>query len=96
MSRLIDIDPQIQQDSEPEGYEFGYYTFDTLPAMEVSNIETTKETSNEKEENDIDSIVELPLSDNVLSDLQLQDTFCSHILTQIKKGNIKDGQTYLV
>ena len=24
------------------------------------------------------------------------DTFCSHILTQIKKGNIKDGQTYLV
>ena len=29
MSRLIDIDPQIQQDSEPEGYEFGYYTFDT-------------------------------------------------------------------
>ena len=96
MSRLIDIDPQIQQDSEPEGYEFGYYTFDTLPAMEVSNIETTKETSNEKEENDIDPIVELPLSNNVLSDLQLQDTFCSHILTQIKKGNIKDGQTYLV
>ena len=34
MSRLIDIDTQIQQDSEPEGYEFGYYTFDTLPAME--------------------------------------------------------------
>ena len=41
MSRLITIDPQIQQESEPEGYEFGYYTFDTLPAMEVSNIETT-------------------------------------------------------
>ena len=45
MSRLIDIDPQIQQDSEPEGYEFGYYTFDTLPAMEVSNVEMTKESS---------------------------------------------------
>ena len=41
MSRLITIDPQIQQESEPEGYEFGYYTFDTLPTMEVSNIETT-------------------------------------------------------
>ena len=96
MSRLIDIDPQIQQDSESEGYKFGYYTFDTLPAMEVSNIETTKETSNKKEENDIDSNGELPLSDNVLSDLQLQDTFCSPILTQIKKGNIKDEQIYLV
>ena len=36
MSRLIDIDPQTQQGSEPEGYKFGYYTFDTLPAVEVS------------------------------------------------------------
>ena len=44
MSRLIDINPQIQQDSEPEGYEFGYYTFDTLPAMEVSNIDTMQDT----------------------------------------------------
>ena len=96
MSRLIDIDPQIQQDSEPEGYEFGYYTFDTLPAMEVSNIETTKQTSNEKEENDIGSVVRLPLSEDMLSNLQSQDTFCSHILTQIEKGNIKEGQTYLV
>ena len=48
MSRLIDIDPQIQQDLEPEGYEFGYYTFDTLPAMEVSQVKTTKQTSNKK------------------------------------------------
>ena len=61
MSRLINIDPQIQQDSEPEGYEFGYYTFDTLPAMEVSNIETTKETLNKKEENNIDSIGSMDL-----------------------------------
>ena len=96
MSRLIDINPQIQQDSEPEGYEFRYYTFDTLPAMEVSNIEMTKETSNKKEENDIGSVVKLPLPENMLSSLQLQDTFCSHILTQIEKGNIKEGQTYLV
>ena len=96
MSRLINIDPQIQQDSEPEGYEFGYYTFDTLPTMEVSNIETIKETSNKKEENDIDSMVRMPLSDDMLSNLQLQDKFCSHILTQIEKGNIKEGQTYLV
>ena len=28
MSRLIDIDPQVQQETESEGYEFGYYTFD--------------------------------------------------------------------
>ena len=52
MSRLINIDSQIQQVSEPEGYEFGYYTFDTLPAMEVSNINTVQETSN-KDEKDV-------------------------------------------
>ena len=28
--------------NEPKGYEFGYYTFDQLPALEVSNIETTQ------------------------------------------------------
>ena len=45
MSRLININPQIQQDSEPEEYEFGYYTFDTLPTLEVSSIETTQDAS---------------------------------------------------
>ena len=41
MSRLIDIDPQVQSETEPEGYEFGHYTFDELPELEVSNIEST-------------------------------------------------------
>ena len=45
MSRLIDIDPQVQPESEPEGYEFGYYTFDILPTLEVSNVETSQDTS---------------------------------------------------
>ena len=96
MSRLIDIDPQIQHVSEPEGYEFGYYTFDTLPAMEVSHVETTKQTSNEKESNDMDSVIKLPLSEDMLSNLQSQDTFCTHILTQIEKGNIKEGHVYVI
>ena len=96
MSRLIDIDPQIQQDSEPEGYEFGYYSFDTLPAMEVSNIDTTHETSSDDGKDLIDKLVKLPITDDMLSKLQLQDTFCSHILAQIEKGNIKEGQTYTI
>ena len=41
MSRLIDIDPQLQPEPEPEGYEFSYYTFDQLPELEVSNAEST-------------------------------------------------------
>ena len=96
MSRTINIDPEIQQDSEPEGYEFGYYTFDTLPAMEVSSINTVNETTSDKDENVKENIVQLPISDDTLSKLQSQDTFCSHIKAQIKKGNIKEGQTYKV
>ena len=96
MSRLINIDPQIQQDSEPEGYEFGYYTFDILPAIEVTNINTVKETTSDKDEDVMEDIVQLPISDNMLSKLQSQGTFCSHIKVQIEKGNIKEGHTYKV
>ena len=62
VSRLIDIDPQIQQESEPEGYEFGYYTFDMLPVLEVSHIETTQHMF--VRDNDDDSnndLLELPI-----------------------------------
>ena len=85
LSRLIVIHPLIQQDPKPEGYEFGYYTFDSLPAMEVSHVETMKQKSNEKENDDHNSIINLPLTDDILSNLQSQDVFCSHILSQIEK-----------
>ena len=72
MSQLIKIDPQVQQDSEPEGFEFGYYTFDTLPTLEVSNIETTQDVSihidNESDANNI--LLELPIDNNMLFELQ--------------------------
>ena len=45
MSQLIDIDPQIQPEPEPEGYEFGYYTFNPLPTLEVHNIKAISEKS---------------------------------------------------
>ena len=93
MSRLINIDPQVQQDSEPEGYEFGYYTFDTLPTLEVSNIDTTQDTS--VHVND-DNLIELPIDKNTLYRLQQKDEFCANILAQIKKGNIIEGQLYVI
>ena len=38
MSHLIEINPQIQSEPEPKGYEFGYYTFDSLPALDMHDI----------------------------------------------------------
>ena len=77
MSRLIDIDPQVQPESEPEGYEFGYYTFDTLHALEVSNVETSQNTSlhvNDTEASNED-LWKIPLTNNTLSKLQQKDIF---------------------
>ena len=36
------------------------------------------------------------MTDEILLKLQLQDTFCSHIIAQLKRGNIKDGQIYKI
>ena len=98
MSQLININPQAQQDSEPEGYEFGYYTFDTLPNLEVSNIETTQDTSVcvNNDSNINDSLLELPIDNNTLFKLQQKDMFCANILAQIEKGNIIEGQLYVI
>ena len=98
MSRLIDMDPQIQPEPEPEGYEFGYYTFDQLPELEVSNIETTQNLSLDIEDKDTsnDHLQRLPISNDVLHKLQQEDVFCKNILDQIEKGNIVEGQLYQV
>ena len=50
MSQLINIDPQIQSEPEPEGYEFAYYTCNLLPTLKVTNVETTKKTSVETQD----------------------------------------------
>ena len=98
MSRLIDIDPQVQQKSEPEGYEFGYYTFDTLPVLEVSNVETSSNTMLDIDdtENGNDVLWDLPINNKTLSKLQQKDIFCNNILKQIEKGNIKEGHLYVI
>ena len=98
MSRLIDLDLQIQPEPEPEGYEFGYYTFDSLPALEVSNVETTQDILLNVKDTDASNNVlwKLPINSNTLSKLQQEDVFCKNILNQIEKGNIIEGQLYLV
>ena len=98
MSKLIDIDLQIQPETEPEGYEFGYYTFDSLPTLEVSNVETTQDLSLETKDKDApnNDLWKLPISNDTLSRLQQEDVFCKNILSQIEKGNIVEGQLYLV
>ena len=87
MSRMIDIDLQVQPESEPEGYEFGYYIFDSLPALEVSNVKTCQDTYlNVNDTNTpYNDLWRLPVSNDTLSKLQPKDMFCKNILNQIEK-----------
>ena len=95
---MIDIDPQIQSEPEPEGYEFSYYTFHPLPTLEVTNVEATKHKSLERQDEDASDKDpwKLPISDDILSKLQQEDEFCKNILSQIEKGNLIEGQLYLI
>ena len=63
---MIDIDPQIQPVPEPEGYEFGYYTFNSLPTLEVTNIEATQKESLETKDEDVsdNDLWKLPISND--------------------------------
>ena len=92
---MIDIDPQVQPESEPEGYEFSYYTFDSLPALEVHDIQTSLAGSTQ-DDNTKDYLCHLPIDDKVLIRLQQEDEFCRNILKQMEKGNIVDGQLYKI
>ena len=92
---MIDIDPQIQPKPEPEGYKFGYYTFNPLPALEVYDIKATSEKSIQDDTFN-DHLWQLPISNDILAKLQQEDEFCKNILNQIEKGNIVEGQLYKI
>ena len=96
MSRLIDLDLQIQLESEPEGYEFGYNTFDSLPTLEVSNVKTTQDISVKDTNASNNDLWKLHINNDTLSKLQQEDMFCKNILNEIEKGNIIEGKLYVV
>ena len=69
MSHLIDVDPQIQLEPEPKGHEFGYYTFNPLPALEIHNIQTSSTVSTQ-DDNSQELLCALPIDNNMLTKLQ--------------------------
>ena len=59
-----------------------------LTIYSVTDIET-KDTSGSNFQG-------FPINNDVLQRLQHDDVFCNNIISQIKKGNIPDGQLYIV
>ena len=72
---MINIDPQVQPEPEPEGYEFGYYTFDPLPTLEIHDIQMSSAGSTQDDTAN-DFLCTLPIDHKVLIKLQQEDEFC--------------------
>ena len=52
------------------------------------------ETSDEDDHDE--DMWKLLISDDILSKLQQEDDFCKNIFSQIEKGNLIEGQLYLI
>ena len=64
----------------------------------MSNVETTQNLSLETKDKDTpnDNLWKLPIGNDILYKLQWEDVFCKNILSHIEKGNIVEGQLYLI
>ena len=103
LSRLIDTDPDLQQQPELEGHEFGKYCFETLPKVrgstsevklggegaKVSEIQITYDNPENSE-----FLVELPLEDDKFASLQGNDLKIQDLCDKVKEGEY--NQFYFV
>ena len=102
MSRLIEIDPSVEQIPEEDGHEYSYYAFDILPPMKTEKWEINKVNEDDKmdkELNEPKDNLNLPQSISKLENLiqlQLEDPFCDNIIKQLHKGNLIERQPYFI
>ena len=103
LSRLIDTDPDLQQQPELEGHEFGKYCFETLLKVrgsvnevklggemaEVCEIQITYDNPENSEFS-----VELPLEDDIFASLQGNDPKIRDLHDKVEEG--KYSQFYFV
>ncbi len=87
MSCLIDQGLTEPAPKEPEGHEFGYYVFDTLPKTWVTAV--TSDDSEAKE-------FWLDLTINKLVELQNTDPDCSQLKTLLTDGKLKPKEPYFL
>ena len=103
LSRLIDTDPDLQQQLELEGHEFSKYCFETLPKArgsanlvklscdeaKVCEIQITYDNPK-----NLELLVDLPLEDDKFASLQENDPKIWDLHDNVKEGEYK--QFYFV
>ena len=86
MSRLIEITPEIEQEPEPPGQEFGYDIFETLEPIETTThyINELKEEIQIKHEAIPDDLLPIvDLTESQLEDIQMKDKFIKNIINRL-------------
>ena len=97
MSRLIEITPEIEQEPEPPGQEFGYDIFETLEPIETTTlyINELKEEIQTKQEAIPDDLLPIAdLTESQLEDIQMKDKFIKNIVNRLVAKQQPEGKPY--
>ena len=97
MSRLIEITPEIEQEPEPPGQEFGYDIFETLEPIETTThyINELKEGIQIKQEAIPDDLLPIvDLTESQLEDIQMKDKFIKNIVNRLVAKQQPEGKPY--
>ena len=97
MSRLIEITPEIEQEPEPPGQEFGYDIFETLEPIETTThyINELKEEIQIKQEAIPDDLLPIvDLTESQLEDIQMKDKFIKNIVNRLVAKQQPEGKSY--
>ena len=98
MSRLIALDSDNQLVDEPEGFEYGYYAFNSIDLIEtqIEINEMTNRKGGETPVNLPDKEITLPIEDNKLIELQKKDKFCKNILNMLANNKLHNINPYYI
>ena len=97
MSRLIEITPEIEQEPQPPGQEFGYDIFETLEPIETTThyINELKEEIQIKQEAIPDDLLPIvDLTESQLEDIQMKDKFIKNIVNRLVAKQQPEGKPY--
>ena len=97
MSRLIEITPEIEQEPEPPGQEFGYDIFETLEPIETTThyINELKEEIQIKHEAIPDDLLPIvDVTESQLEDIQMKDKFIKNIVNRLVAKQQPEGKPY--
>ena len=92
MSRLVQLDPAIKQEPEPEGYQFGKPLKKKLAEEVVATVQ--EGTDSENEPIPPDPKVTWGVTPAELKEMQSEDKLCTQIMSQMTKQGEKSLHPY--